>query len=581
MTVRILLLVIVLTGINSSAAQAEIRRAFVVGINAYERIAKLEKAVNDAAAIARSLRDIGFKVTLIEERYAHRTGLLVAWHQFLGDIQPGDIVFVFFAGHGIQVRDRNYLLPRDIPFADGDEGVVLADAIAFFTLVEDLATRRPGASIFVLDACRNNPFRGPGGQRSLPNSAERGLAVIRDPRNAFILYSAGVNQQALDWLKDNSTELNSVFTTRLIQALNNKCWSMQRITKYVQNVVAKDARSNRYIDGQLVAHEQVPAYFDGIEGDFYLNCPVPEPVKPPAPVCRGLPIPVGAKAQSTCLTPGAGRAESFRDCETCPEMVVVPSGEFVMGSPDTEPGRAATEGPQRHVRLPKPFAVGKFEVTVREYEAFVAATGGVSDGGGCWVWTAYGHRFDKDRTFRNPSFAQTSTHPAVCVGWQAATTYANWLTTITRYKYRLLSEAEWEYAARAASTTRYYFGDSEALLCEHGNGADKTSAFLWGNHLCSDSVGVQTAEVGRYKANALGIYDVVGNVSEWVQDCVQPNYNGAPKDGSAWMAGNCTHRIIRGGAWDNDVISLRSAARGAADMKPKDTIGFRIGRELP
>jgi formylglycine-generating enzyme required for sulfatase activity len=271
--------------------------------------------------------------------------------------------------------------------------------------------------------------------------------------------------------------------------------------------------------------------------------------------------------------------QTFRDCPDCPEMVVVPAGEFTMGSPEDEPGRAPSEGPQHKVRITRPFAVGKYEVMVKEYEAFVVAVRSPPDGG-CNVWTAYGHRFEKDRSFRSPAFAQTPSHPVVCMSWQAARTYVNWLTTKTGRKYRLLSEAEWEYAARANSTTRYYFGDDEAKLCDYGNGADRTSAFLWGNHLCSDGVGVQTAETGKYRPNAFGLHDMIGNVSELVDDCVHPNYVGAPTDGSAWMSGDCTNRVIRGGSWDNDVKALRSAARGGYNMQGKDNIGFRIARDL-
>jgi formylglycine-generating enzyme required for sulfatase activity len=272
--------------------------------------------------------------------------------------------------------------------------------------------------------------------------------------------------------------------------------------------------------------------------------------------------------------------QSFRECPDCPEMVMLPAGKFVMGSAGTESGRNAAEGPQHEVTIAKPFAAGKYEITVKEYDAFIADTGGVADGGGCNVWTAYGHRFERDRSYKNPSFSQAPSHPAVCISWQAAATYANWLTMKTHHTYRLLSEAEWEYAARAGSTARYFFGDSEAALCEYGNGADRTSAFLWGNHLCSDGVGVQTSEAGRYKPNAFGLYDVIGNAAEWVQDCWHPSYVGAPPDGSPWMSGDCSNRVNRGGAWDNGPKDLRSATRGAFNMQGKDTIGFRMAREI-
>lgn len=272
--------------------------------------------------------------------------------------------------------------------------------------------------------------------------------------------------------------------------------------------------------------------------------------------------------------------ESFRECTECPEMVVIPAAEFLMGSPANEPGRAAAESPQHRVRIPRPLAVSKYEVMVKEYEAFAEATGGVADGSGCHVWTAYGHRFENDRSFRSPSFSQLPNHPVVCVSWQAASTYANWLTTRTGKKYRLLSEAEWEYAARAGSSTRYFFGDDEAKLCDYGNGADRTSAFLWGNHLCSDGAGVQTTAVGKYRPNGFGLYDTSGNAWEWVEDCMQSSYDAAPTDGRPWMNGDCKQRGIRGGSWDSGSEGLRSATRGSYPLQPKDNIGFRVAREI-
>jgi formylglycine-generating enzyme required for sulfatase activity len=283
-----------------------------------------------------------------------------------------------------------------------------------------------------------------------------------------------------------------------------------------------------------------------------------------------------SRIDAATVTPG----QSFRDCADCPEVVVVPAGSITIGSPDQEPNREAAEGPQHAVHIARKIAVGKFEVQVKEYDAFISASGGIADGGGCYVWTAYGHRFEKERSYKSPSFSQTPSHPVVCVSWQAATTYTNWLTTRTGQRYRLPSEAEWEYAARAGSPTRYFFGENEADLCLYGNGADRTSAFLWGNHLCADGVGVQTSEVGKYRPNKFGLYDTIGNAFEWVQDCWNSTYSGAPNDGSAWLSGDCNNRVIRGGAWDNGPKDLRSAFRSTFGLNPKDTIGFRVVRDL-
>jgi formylglycine-generating enzyme required for sulfatase activity len=285
---------------------------------------------------------------------------------------------------------------------------------------------------------------------------------------------------------------------------------------------------------------------------------------------------------------GAGRAAVealkpgtvFRDCSTCPEMVVVPAGEFMMGPAQGEEKPVQNERLQRRIKIERSFAVGTHEVTVQEFEVFASENAVLADAGGCAVWTAHGHRFEQDRSFRSPSFSQLPTHPAVCVSWQAAVEYGNWLSTKTGKMYRLPSEAEWEYAARANSTTRYFFGDDEAEICEHGNAADRTSAFMWGNGLCSDGAGVQTAPAGQYKPNAFGIYDMLGNAAEWVEDCASPDLSAIPLNGAAATRGDCSQRITRGGAWDNGPKDVRTSVRGGYPLKAKDTIGFRVVREL-
>ena len=261
----------------------------------------------------------------------------------------------------------------------------------------------------------------------------------------------------------------------------------------------------------------------------------------------------GPAVAQTAAVPEPG--ELFRDCPDCPEMVVVPAGEFDMGGKDSP-----YEGPQHRVTIAKPFAIERRETSFAEWDACV------SDG-------KCKHRPD-DRGWGRGD------QPVIDVSWEDAKAFVLWLTQKTGRNYRLPSEAEWEYAARANSKTRYHFGDDEAKLCEFGNGADRTSAFLWGNHLCSDNVGVQTAEVGRYRPNSFGVHDMIGNASEWVMDCSNANYVDAPVDGTAWMSGDCQKRVIRGGSWDSGPKDLRSATRGAYPMQGKDNIGFRIARDI-
>ena len=237
--------------------------------------------------------------------------------------------------------------------------------------------------------------------------------------------------------------------------------------------------------------------------------------------------------------------DTFRDCATCPKMVVVPAGSFMMGSPVDEQDRNDSEGPQHRVTIPKPFAVGKYEVTVRQFEEFANETG---------------HRSNE---WRDPDFKQSANHPVVNVSWYDAQTYVYWLSKKTGQNYRLLSEAEWEYVARAGTTTAYHFG-----------------RMILGNQANYENDG--TVEVDSYPANSFGLHDVHGNVWEWVKDCWHWSYNGAPSDGRAWTI-NCYKdwRVLRGGSWLNNQEDLRSALRGMGDARDRDNgFGFRIARDL-
>jgi formylglycine-generating enzyme required for sulfatase activity len=242
----------------------------------------------------------------------------------------------------------------------------------------------------------------------------------------------------------------------------------------------------------------------------------------------------------------------FRECaKDCPEMVAVPAGEFMMGSPTSEKGRFAHEGPQRKVTIARPFAVSMFDVTFADWDACVAVSGCSQEGG-----------YNDARWGRG-------TRPVIYVSWGDAEAYVAWLSRMTGKGYRLLTEAEWEYAARAGSTTAYFWGE------EIGKG----NANCDGCGSQSDKLG--TRPVGSFKPNAFGLYDMAGNVWQWVQDCYHDNYNDAPTDGSAWTLGDCSLRAVRGGSWFDAPRVLRSAIRdGLTPVDRTDTLGFRVARTL-
>ena len=265
----------------------------------------------------------------------------------------------------------------------------------------------------------------------------------------------------------------------------------------------------------------------------------------------------------------------FRDCPDCPEMVVVPSGSFTMGSPSSEEGRYDNEGPRRRVTIGSPFAVGVYEVTRGEFGRFVSATGR-SMGNSCWTWDGE-WKSRPGRGWRNPGFSQDDSHPVVCVSWEDARAYAQWLSGETGEYYRLLSESEWEYVARGGTQTRYWWGDGSSSQCRYANGADASSGLDWGVD-CDDGYS-RTSPVGSFGGNSFGLRDVHGNVWEWVQDCWNEDYDGAPGDGRAWERGECSRRVLRGGSWDGIPRFLRAAVRGwsGSGLRNGDA-GFRVAR---
>jgi formylglycine-generating enzyme required for sulfatase activity len=276
-----------------------------------------------------------------------------------------------------------------------------------------------------------------------------------------------------------------------------------------------------------------------------------------------------AREQVRWIKPGGGRnsSEVFRDIEGGPEMVVVPAGKFMMGSPEGEPERHESEGPRREVTFAQPFAVGRHAVTRGQFAAFVNATSHKTDD----LW-------------RNPGFRQDDSHPVVCVNWDDAEAYASWLAKVTGRPYRLPTEAEWEYAARAGTTTPFWWGST----------ITPTQANYDGNYVYEGggSKGEYrrgTVPAGSFDPNPWGLYNVHGNVWEWCEDTWHDSYKGAPSDGSAWIpkrasrgrSNQSSSRVVRGGAWNCYPGVLRSALRNGylAENRYID-LGFRLGRTL-
>jgi formylglycine-generating enzyme required for sulfatase activity len=271
----------------------------------------------------------------------------------------------------------------------------------------------------------------------------------------------------------------------------------------------------------------------------------------------------------------------FRECSDCPTMVAVPAGSFMMGSPATEPGRFDAEGPQHRVTV-HAFAIGKFDVTTAEFLDFLSETGyqpAPCDEAHGLGWQSPG----RGRAYP-PTPTDPPLWPAVCLSWNDAEAYIAWLNNKVRAlpsapktgegPYRLPSEAEWEYAARAGTIAARWWGDAVGVAKANCNGCGSQ----WDDH--------ELAPVGSFGPNPFGLFDMLGNVWQWVGDCWNDSYVGAPVDGGRWFQGDCRKRVLRGGSWSNLPTFVRSAvrSRGDADGKSFDYAtyaGFRVVRALP
>ncbi len=669
----LLVLLVSLAGLNSPAAAK--RLAFIVGNDAYENVTPLKKAANDAQAIAGTLKDLGFE-THLHQNVARRD-MNSALASFTGKIEKNDEVLFFFSGHGIAVRGENYLLPTDVPaVAPGQEGFITREAFAEDEIIRSIQNAGARVAILILDACRNNPFPRKG-TRSLGRSVGLGRQVA-PPQGTFVMYSAGVGQEALDRLSEDDPHPNSVYTRKLIPLLKTQGLQIVRVAKRLRAQVESLAKT-----AKAGPHKQYPSYYDELRGDFYflegadeeisekenkqagadeglwqtiakskkvsdfefylkefpqgrfsaiarlrinqLNTPkdtkqIKTPDATPDETYWGLinhsnkisdyadyiiKFPSGAykaealdkikslKQLALLTTPKKPQTKSlkvgeiFLDCDACPEMVVVPSGTYTMGQTAPPTDKFRITEPRHKITIAKPFAISKFEITRKEYERFIAQTGH-DVGNLCWTVERSGSKYRKNRSYRVTGMPRVDTYPTVCTNWLDAKAYVKWLNSSAKANgkpgtYRLPTEAEWEYVARAGGKTGHPFSSSKPGLCSFGNHAAREVSYKWKNKSCTDRY-KKLAPVGSYAANLWGVHDMFGNVQEWTEDCAHYNYKGAPADGSAWLSanhGNCAQRILRGGGWTSGTDSLTPGSRHYTKTTDRTVIyGIRVVKDL-
>jgi len=523
------------------AQQNAARVALVIGNANYpDARTPLSNTIKDARTLAEELRRINFDVDFKEN--LSKEEMQRAIEAFTGKIKSGTTALFYFSGIGLQAVRQSYLIPVNAQI--WTEADVRRDGISVDDILAEMQRKGAKVKVIILDAARRNPF-----ERRF-RASPAGLAPIVAPAGTLALYSAAPGK-----VINESTAANSLFISELTKELRSP------------NLTAEEIFNRARIGVSRVSSgEQVPWVASSLIDEFYFSpsrskvTTAPPPPPPPARTETKL-APEPARPQPKASPPprqsagvstppkrepartGSNPGDVFSDCSDCPELVIVPAGAFEMGSSSSD-----YEKPLHRVSIAKPFAIGRHEVTFKEWDKCV-------DDRGC-------KRRPDDRRWGRGD------RPVINVSWIDAKEYVAWLSKKTGHVYRLPSEAEWEYAARAGTNTSYWWGSS--VGARHANCRE-----------CSTGQREQTLPVGSYKANAFGLFDTAGNVAEWVEDCWNDDYRGAPTNGSAWEKGECRLRVLRGGSFDSQAGYVRSNARFRYDSDvPYYANGFRVVREM-
>lgn len=605
----------VMVGLSSAlagAALADKRVALIVGNSAYVNIPRLENPRNDAKLIADTLRTLGF--TLVggnAQLDLDKEGLDRAVQEFGGQLQGADVALFYYAGHGIGIRGTNFLVPVSAnPIREADVDFQMLDSNLVLRQMEGAGAK---LNIVILDACRNNPFSGRGLRSS--NSGLSQMQAPEGTMISFATQPGNVALDGADGNSPYTTALAAAMRKPgldIFRTFNEVGLAVSAATAGAQKPfltsspiqgefffgppnpaaqaavaaiaapsqpdlalqawsVIQNSTSVAVVEDFIRQFSTTPygsmarARLDELRKSQVAVAAPPQVAAPSAPAAAASPAqPSGPNAtaglfQSNPISaPPAQNQERvlrpkdvFKDCDVCPEMIVVPAGTFTMGSPLSEKGRTGDEGPEHLVAFARPFAVGKFSVTFAEWDACVA-------GGGCNGYRPGDLDWGRDR------------QPVINVNWNDAKAYVAWLSRKTGKPYRLLTESEREYVTRAGTRSAYWVGPVIAGSQANYNATAQNGPYLR-----------RSNPVDSYAPNPWGLYQVHGNIEEWTEDCYSENYNVSPTDGSPWVQSDCKFRVVRGGSWAYRPVALRSADR--AQYLPTyrgDTVGLRVARAL-
>ncbi|SPF32901.1 Peptidase C14, caspase catalytic subunit p20 [Syntrophobacter sp. SbD1] len=525
--------------------QFERRTALVIG-NALYGAGPLRNSINDARAMAKTLTSLSFDVTLKEN--LDQKQMKVEIQAFGEKLQKGGVGLFYYAGHGVQVNGHNYLLP--VGAAIEHENQVQYEAVDMGSVLGEMDYARNRMNIVIMDACRDNPFAR--GFRSI----SQGLASIEAPTGTLIAYATAPGSVANDGEGENG-----VYTGELIKAMVQPGLKLEDVFKQVRSAVRESTGG-----------KQIPWESSSLEGDFYFIFPPPQASVHTASIPpRQVPGDVSEHSTPRAVEESVSRGEkperavkTWKEPVTGLVFVWVPGGCYLMGSPKSEKDRSDDEGPVHEVCIDG-FWMSKTVVTNAQFR-----------------------QFQKDHDSRD--YAGHSLNgdgqPAVYISWGDANNFSQWLTGQNggQYKFRLPTEAEFEYACRAGSDSSRYWGDDASMACIYENVADYTAERQLGIkpvHECDDGYAA-TAPVGIFRPNSFGLYDMLGNVLEWCSDVygldsyVRHDRNN-PQNNDESMGQS---RVIRGGCWRGSTGSTRCAIRGSGlPNSVRDDVGFRIVRE--
>ncbi len=556
------------------AAVAE-KVALVIGNNEYRRAPLLDNPQRDAEEVAKALKDLGFTILGGARSNLKKDQMDAALKEFGARARSATAAVAYFSGHGIEVGGQNYLIPVDAELKHESDAPL--EAVPLEVVLSQAGGAR-GYGLVILDACRDNPLADQmrlADGRTKGFGGSKGLKPVEPSGQVYVAYAAKSGTKAQE-----GHGQNSVYTAALLNRLRNYRQDPLPLPNLF-GAVREDV-----LEATMKTQEPWLYGAFGRKPIFLTDEPAATPVATASVPSPSRPsVPQEAPPEGSRPQPGQVFRDTLSDGTRGPAMVVIPAGEFQMGSPESEAGREPVEVAgrerQHRVRIEKAFALGQMEVTVGEFRRFVDAAGyqteAEKNGEGCYVWEDSKWQLTAGLNWRNPNFKQGDDHPVVCVSWNDAQAYVKWLSQETSQSYRLPTEAEWEYAARAGTTTARYWGDDPDQACRYANVADQTLGWT-PMHNCRDGY-TYAAPVGRFQPNAWGLKDMLGNVWEWICSAYDKDYSGAEqkcakKDTTGPLA-------VRGGSWGNGPAWVRSASRGGLDPAYRSyDRGFRLARSF-